>query len=305
MCGIFGVHGLENPSLDRARFIACSKKLRHRGPDWSGCFVGKEGVLVHERLAIVGVDTGAQPLVSQDGKLVLAVNGEIYNFLALRAQFSDYTFKTHSDCEVILPLYKKYDTETCNLLDGMFSFVLLDESVTPTRIIAARDPIGITTLYQGWSSKRPGAVFFASELKALTDECDKIISFPPGHVYDSRDKSTKRYFQPSWWDGDSDGPNSSIPINRADLTLIRETLEAAVRKRLMSEVPYGVLLSGGLDSSLIAAIAARETEKVALAQYELRKKRFQEAQSGPSSPKNNGEVAEEGTRLHFPVLHEI
>jgi len=265
-------------------------------------------------------DTGAQPLVSQDGKLVLAVNGEIYNFLALRAQFSDYTFKTHSDCEVILPLvsvvpanvytsclmisqYKKYDTETCNLLDGMFSFVLLDESVTPTRIIAARDPIGITTLYQGWSSKRPGAVFFASELKALTNECDKIISFPPGHVYDSRDKSTKRYFQPSWWDGDSDGPNSSIPINRADLTLIRETLEAAVRKRLMSEVPYGVLLSGGLDSSLIAAIAARETEKVAQAQYELRKKRFQEAQGSPSTPKNDNEVAEEGTRLYFPVFH--
>jgi asparagine synthase (glutamine-hydrolysing) len=179
----------------------------------------------------------------------------------------------------------------------MFSFVLLDESVTPTRIIAARDPIGITTLYQGWSSKRPGAVFFASELKALLDECDNIISFPPGHVYDSRDQSTTRYFQPSWWDGDSAEPNARIPANPADFTLLRETLEAAVRKRLMSEVPYGVLLSGGLDSSLIAAIAARETEKVAQAQYELRKKRFQEAQSGPPTPKNEGEVAEEGIQF--------
>ncbi|KIM80753.1 hypothetical protein PILCRDRAFT_97794 [Piloderma croceum F 1598] len=299
MCGIFAAHGIQNPSQDRAKFIACSKKLRHRGPDWSGCFVGKEGVLVHERLAIVGVDTGAQPLVSQDGQLILAVNGEIYNFHALRAKCPGYKFKTHSDCEVILPLYKKYDKEVCNHLDGMFSFVLLDESVTPTRIIAARDPIGITTLYQGWSSKRPGAVFFASELKALLDECDNIISFPPGHVYDSRDKSTTRYFQPSWWDGDSEEPNAPIPANPADFALLRETLEAAVRKRLMSEVPYGVLLSGGLDSSLIAAIAARETEKVAQAQYEVRKKRFQEVQSGPPTPKNEGILAA------WPQLHSF
>jgi asparagine synthase (glutamine-hydrolysing) len=176
----------------------------------------------------------------------------------------------------------------------MFSFVLLDESVTPSRIIAARDPIGITTLYQGWSSKRPGTVFFASELKALVDECDDIIPFPPGHVYDSRDGSTTRYFRPPWWDGDSEELKAPIPTNPANLTLLRETLEAAVRKRLMSEVPYGVLLSGGLDSSLIAAIAARETEKVAQAQYKLRKKRFQEAQSGPPTPKND---AEEGTQL--------
>lgn len=183
----------------------------------------------------------------------------------------------------------------------MFSFVLLDESVTPTRIIAARDPIGITTLYQGWNSKRPGAVFFASELKALLDECDNIISFPPGHVYDSHDKSTTRYFQPSWWDGDSEKPNAPIPANPADFTLLRETLEAAVRKRLMSDVPYGVLLSGGLDSSLIAAITARETEKVAKTQREVRKKRFQEVQSGPPTLKNEGEVAEEGIQYLFII----
>lgn len=169
----------------------------------------------------------------------------------------------------------------------MFSFVLLDESVTPTRIIAARDPIGITTLYQGWSSKRPGAVFFASELKALVDECDKIISFPPGHVYDSKTDTTERYFNPTWWDTDV-GP---IPKTPVDLAILRETLEAAVRKRLMSEVPYGVLLSGGLDSSLIASIAARETEKVAQAQFEARKRRLAEARSGPPTPRD-GDVDE-------------
>jgi len=134
----------------------------------------------------------------------------------------------------------------------MFSFVLLDESLDPPRIIAARDPIGITTLYQGWSSSHPGAVYFASELKSLVEECDKIISFPPGHVFDSRDDSLTRYYQPSWWGGDADSPDAPIASRAADLKLIRETLEAAVRKRLMSEVPYGVLLSGGLDSSLIA-----------------------------------------------------
>jgi asparagine synthase (glutamine-hydrolysing) len=176
----------------------------------------------------------------------------------------------------------------------MFSFVLLDESVTPSRIIAARDPIGITTLYQGRSSKRPGAVFFASELKALMDECDDIVSFPPGHVYDSLDDSTTRYFNPTWWDGDLDGPGVNIPTSPANLTLLRETLETAVKKRLMSEVPYGVLLSGGLDSSLIAAIAVRETERVAQLQYEARKRKLAEAQSGPATPDPNGEVTEEG-----------
>jgi asparagine synthase (glutamine-hydrolysing) len=170
----------------------------------------------------------------------------------------------------------------------MFSFTLLDESVAPPRLIAARDPIGITTLYQGWSSKRPGAVYFASELKALVDECDKIISFPPGHVYDSHDKSTTRYYRPTWLDGDAEGPNATIPTSPADLTRLRETLEAAVRKRLMSEVPYGVLLSGGLDSSLIAAIAARETEKLSQKAYELRKRRLLEVRSGPPTPSETG-----------------
>lgn len=167
------------------------------------------------------------------------------------------------------------------MLDGMFSFVLLDESVTPTRIIAARDAIGITTLYQGWSSQHPERVYFSSELKTLVDECDKIISFPPGHVYDSRDKSTVRWFNPTWWDTDA-ADGSKVPTNKVDYKAIRETLEEAVRKRLMSEVPYGVLLSGGLDSSLIAAIAARETEKVAQALNEMRRRKLE--MSGSSTP---------------------
>nr|GAT58737.1 predicted protein [Mycena chlorophos] len=304
MCGIFAVHGIANPSGERPRYIACSKRLRHRGPDWSGCFVGGEAILVHERLAIVGVDTGAQPLVSADGKIILTVNGEIYNHIALRETHASETkFKTHSDCEVILPLYKKYDKALCSMLDGMFSFVLLDESVTPSRIIACRDPIGITTLYQGWDSKRPGVVFFASELKALVDECDKIISFPPGHVYDSKDGSTTRYFEPSWWRGDADGPDATIPTSSADLTRLRETLEAAVRKRLMSEVPYGVLLSGGLDSSLIAAIASRETEKAAQAQYEIRKRKLATAMSGNTTP--TGLIDEQATLAAWPQLHSF
>lgn len=309
MCGILAVHGLEKPSTDRAHFIALSKRLRHRGPDWSGCYVGKNSILVHERLAIVGVDTGAQPLISEDGKIILAVNGEIYNHIALRATVGpDVKFKTNSDCEVIIPLYQQHGTELCGHLDGMFSFVLLDESVSPSRIIAARDPIGITTLYQGWSSKRPGSVYFASELKALVDECDRIISFPPGHVYDSKYDSTTRYYQPTWWDGDAQGPDFTIPTTPANLTSIREALEEAVRKRLMSEVPYGVLLSGGLDSSLIAAIAARETEKVAQAQYEVRRRKLQEYSNGPPSP-TAGQFAEQGwysmNLVVFPSLMRL
>ncbi|TRM57543.1 hypothetical protein BD626DRAFT_514250 [Schizophyllum amplum] len=294
MCAILGAHGIVQPVMCRARMIALSKKLRHRGPDWSGCFVGKDCVLVHERLAIVGVDTGAQPLVSDDGKLILAVNGEIYNHVALKKDLPDAKFKTHSDCEVILPLYKKHDKALVGMLDGMFSFILLDESVTPSRIIAARDPIGITTLYQGWNSKTPGVTWFASELKALVEDCDKIIAFPPGHVYDSRDQSTERYFNPTWWDGDlGRRPHTSQP-----------RLEAAVRKRLMSEVPYGVLLSGGLDSSLIAAIAARETEKVSQAQYELRQRKLKEIASGPATP-NTQMIAEEASLASWPRLHSF
>jgi len=176
----------------------------------------------------------------------------------------------------------------------MFSFVLLDESVTPPRIIAARDPIGITTLYQGWNSKEPDVVYFASELKAIVDECDSIISFPPGHIYDSGTKTTTRYYKPSWWNGDQEGhAKTTVPAN---LERLRNHLEAAVRKRLMSEAPYGVLLSGGLDSSLIAAIAARETEKIAFAQFERRRRQL-ETGNGPASP--NMSVTDNGQFFLF------
>ncbi|TQS31660.1 hypothetical protein Golomagni_08050, partial [Golovinomyces magnicellulatus] len=234
-----------------------SRCIRHRGPDWSGCVVTPEdgtkgSILCHERLAIVGISTGAQPLVSTDGKLILAVNGEIYNHRRLRKHLqTPYDFKTHSDCEVIIPLYQQYDIEAPAHLDGMFSFVLYDK--TQDRVIAARDPIGITTFYQGWSWKEPGAVYFASELKSLHQVCDKIVAFPPGHVFDSKTGETTRYFKPTWWDP------TKVPNTPIDYKLIRETLEKSVRKRLMAEVPYGVLLSGGLDSSLVAAIAQRET----------------------------------------------
>lgn len=215
------------------------------------------------------LDSGAQPLVSDDGKLVLAVNGEIYNHRILRKGLKDQdaVFKTHSDCEVIMHLYREHGADFVHMLDGMFSFILLDTAASPSRVIAARDPIGITTFYQGSSSKYPGALYFTSELKSISDECDTIRGFPPGHYFDSaraEGDETVRYYNPPWLNGDQDGaPRTTSDV---DLTAIRESLERAVRKRLMSEVPYGVLLSGGLDSSLIAAIAARETNKVAEAQ---------------------------------------
>lgn len=190
--------------------------------------------------------------------------------------------------------YKAHDKKLCSMLDGIFSFVLLDDSVTPSRVIVARDPIGITTLYQGWHSSRPEVVYFASELKALAGECNEIIAFPPGHVYDSATRTTERYYSPSWWDPTLVPP----PMAKANLTKVREALEASVRKRLMSEVPYGVLLSGGLDSSLIAAIAARETQKVA---SEARRRR--PMTSGSSSPVDGG--VDEHSPVAWPQLHSF
>lgn len=257
MCGIFASH--RHPGIVAFRPVAlkCVQKVRHRGPDWSGNFLstnedGSGTILAHERLSIVGVDSGAQPLVNDDNTLALAVNGEIYNHRILRKHLKKpFHFKTHSDCEVILPLYLQYDVDAPKYLDGMFSFVLYDK--TQDRTIAARDPIGITSFYLGRSSQTPDAVYFASELKALSPVCDDIISFPPGHIYDSKTDQITRYFQPTWWNGDK---TPSTPI---DYQLIRKTLERSVLKRLMAEVPYGVLLSGGLDSSLVASIAQRES----------------------------------------------
>ncbi|CZS98708.1 asparagine synthetase [Rhynchosporium agropyri] len=264
MCGIVGCHHVPDAKAFKPTALKMVKQCRHRGPDWSGSFMANNTILAHERLSVVGVDSGAQPLTNKDETIALAVNGEIYNHRVIRKTLTTpYHFKTHSDCEVIIPLYMEFDIDAPKHLDGMFSFVLYDKS--QDRTIAARDPIGITSLYQGWSSKMPGATFFASELKCLHTICDKIISFPPGHIYDSKTDKTTRYYQPSWWDGEK------VPPTPLDLKLLRETFEKSVRKRLMAEVPYGVLLSGGLDSSLVASIAQRETLRlraIALKQME-------------------------------------
>ena len=187
-------------------------------------------------------DSGAQPITNEDETVSLAVNGEIYNHKILRKQLAkSYPFKTHSDCEVIIPLYQEHGIDTPKYLDGMFSWVLHDKKLD--RVIAARDPIGITTFYMGRSTQTPGAVYFASELKCLHPVCDSIQAFPPGHVYDSKTDSLTRYFTPKWL-----VEPSNIPTNPIDYKLLIETFERSVRKRLMAEVPYGVLLSGGLDS---------------------------------------------------------
>lgn len=253
MCGIFAAYKHQDVQNYKQKALQLAKRIRHRGPDWSGNVIKNSTLLAHERLAIVGLDSGAQPITSTCGNYTLSVNGEIYNHIQLREEFPDYKFTTLSDCEPIIPLYEKYDIEAPKYLDGMFAWCLYDAK--QDRIVAARDPIGITTLYMGRNSLSPETVYFASELKCLTDDCDNIVAFPPGHVYDSKTNKITRYFTPDWLDEDR------IPSNPVDYKAIRHSLEKAVRKRLMAEVPYGVLLSGGLDSSLIASIAARETEK--------------------------------------------
>lgn len=251
MCGIFATYNHPHVEEYHKQALKESKKLRHRGPDWSGISVENNTILCHERLAIVGLDSGAQPVQSKDQRYTLTVNGEIYNHNYIRKEFSDYDYVTHSDCEPIIPLFEKYGTGAASKLDGFFAFVLYDKQ--ENRVYAARDPIGITTMYIGRSSQQKGTVYFASELKSLTDDCDDIQIFPPGSFYDSKTDKFERYYEPKWWNKDY------IPTEPVDYMKIRDTLVKAVRKRLMTEVPYGVLLSGGLDSSLIASIAAKES----------------------------------------------
>ena len=253
MCGIFAAFRQDDVLNFKQKALQISKRIRHRGPDWSGNVIKNSTILCHERLAIVGCDSGSQPIKSPCGNYILAVNGEIYNHIALRDEFRDYQFQSLSDCEPIIPLYEKYDIDAPKYLDGMFAWCLYDTK--RDRIVAARDPIGITTLYMGRSSMSSKTVYFASELKCLTDICDDVLAFPPGHVYDSDTDKITRYFTPDWIQ------ENRIPRTPVDYQKIREVLEKAVRKRLMTEVPYGVLLSGGLDSSLIASIAVRETER--------------------------------------------
>lgn len=249
MCSIFAILELKQAADSlRTTALAMSKKMRHRGPDWSGIHCGKNAILVHERLAIVGVSSGAQPLYSQDKKLILAVNGEIYNHQELRARYQDsYQFQTDSDCEVILPLYLDKGVDCLDELNGIFAFVLYDEE--QDEYLIGRDHLGIIPLYQGRDEQ--GQYYIASEMKALVEVCSEFSEFPTGSYYHSSHSAPQRYYQPAWQDYAAVEHNVS---NKAELT---DALQAAVARQLMSDVPYGVLLSGGLDSSITSAIAKR------------------------------------------------
>ena len=260
MCGIAAILGISEPTPQlRQQALLMSKKIRHRGPDWSGIYTGGSAILAHERLSIVDPESGRQPLFSPDGKQVLAVNGEIYNHQDLRRRFAGrYQFQTGSDCEVVLALYGSIahdlsHQQICRMLEelnGIFAFVLYDEA--RGEFLIARDPIGVIPLYIGYDSD--GKVLVASELKALEGQCERYEPFLPGHYYWSRKPGMRRYYQRDWMD------YQAVKDNGASAADIRAGLTDAVRRQLMSDVPYGVLLSGGLDSSVISAIACRYSE---------------------------------------------
>ena len=265
MCGITAIFNIkeQTPEL-RRKALAMSKKIRHRGPDWSGIYCGKSAILCHERLSIVDPQSGGQPLYSPDRKQALAVNGEIYNHRDIRARYAGrYDFQTGSDCEVILALYRDKGTAFLEDLNGIFAFALYDEE--QDAFLIARDPIGVIPLYIGHD--REGRVYCASELKALEGFCDTYEPFLPGHYYWSKDGKTTRWYHRDWMDYEAVKDNYTPRAANATVTspeedsyavqvrAVRDALEAAVRRQLMSDVPYGVLLSGGLDSSVISAVA--------------------------------------------------
>ena len=249
MCGIVGAFDIKkNTEPFRNQILKMAKTLRHRGPDWSGIYSGEKAILAHERLAIVDPLSGNQPLFSKDGKLALAVNGEIYNHKDIRKKFAGkYEFLTESDCEVILPLYREYGADFLEELNGIFAFALYD--IENDRYIVGRDHIGIIPLYQGWDSE--GRYYVASEMKALEGVCTEIREFLPGTVYDSKTGKTTTWYKRDWMEYDA------VKDAKTDIAALKEALEAAVKRQLMSDVPYGVLLSGGLDSSVIAAITQK------------------------------------------------
>ncbi|MGO1295956.1 MAG: asparagine synthase B [Vibrio sp.] len=249
MCSIFGILDIKSDAETlRPLALQMSKKLRHRGPDWSGIYTADHAILAHERLAIVGLNSGAQPLYSPDRKLVLAVNGEIYNHKEIRARYEGvYDFQTESDCEVILALYQDKGVDLLEELNGIFAFALYDEE--NDKFLVGRDHIGIIPLYQGYDEL--GNYYVASEMKALTPVCKTISEFPPGHFYRSGASEPQRYYERDWFEYNAVQDNVS---NKAEL---KEALEAAVKRQLMTDVPYGVLLSGGLDSSITSAVAKR------------------------------------------------
>ena len=249
MCGIVGVFDLKTSAESlRPQILQMSRKIRHRGPDWSGIYCGKNAILAHERLSIVDPQSGGQPLLSKDGKLALAVNGEIYNHREIRAQLAgEYEFLTGSDCEVILALYRKKGINFLEDLNGIFAFALYDSENDSWLI--ARDPVGVIPLYIGWDNE--GRLYAASELKALEGVCSSIKPFLPGHYWYSREGQMTRWYKRDWT------VYKAVKNNTTDITDLRSVLEDAVKRQLMSDVPYGVLLSGGLDSSIISAIAKK------------------------------------------------
>lgn len=257
MCGIACIFNIkeQTPEL-RQKALTMAKRIRHRGPDWSGIYCGGSAILAHERLSIVDPQSGGQPLYSPDRRQVLAVNGEIYNHRDLRADFAgEYQFQTGSDCEVILALYRRYGTDFIERLSGIFAFALYDEE--RDEFLIARDPIGVIPLYIGRDAD--GTLYCASELKALEGLCDEYEPFLPGHYYWSREGKMRRWYRRDWTDYDAVRDRyASLPADeawQAQVADVRTALEAAVRRQLMSDVPYGVLLSGGLDSSVISAVA--------------------------------------------------
>ncbi|WP_053970148.1 asparagine synthase B [Mangrovimonas sp. ST2L15] len=253
MCGIVCAFDLKQKSeVLRSQVLEMSKKIRHRGPDWSGIFDNDKAIMAHERLAIVDPASGKQPLFSHDKSLVLAANGEIYNHRELRKQFEgDYEFQTESDCEVILALYKEKGVDFIDEMNGIFGFAIYD--VEKDEYFVARDHMGIIPLYIGWDEN--GTFYVASELKALETYCAKIELFPPGHYLHSRDGEMVQWYKRDWVDFDA------VKENETSIEKLRQALEDAVHRQLMSDVPYGVLLSGGLDSSVTSAIAKKFSQK--------------------------------------------
>ncbi len=249
MCGIVAVFDLKVSHTElRTSVLKMSKKVRHRGPDWSGIFYCEKAILAHERLSIVDPQSGGQPLYSKDRNLILAVNGEIYNHQEIRKRYeATYEFQTHSDCEVILPLYRDKGPGFLEEMNGIFAFALYDREKDSYFI--ARDHIGIIPLYMGWDQF--GNFYVASELKALEGVCRKIEEFLPGHYLYSRDGVMKKWYTRDWMD------YSAVEGNSTSVDDLRKAMEASVHRQLMSDVPYGVLLSGGLDSSVISAVAKK------------------------------------------------
>ncbi|MGK0252428.1 MAG: asparagine synthase (glutamine-hydrolyzing), partial [Gammaproteobacteria bacterium] len=253
MCGIVCAFDLkQDASALRPQLLEMSKKIRHRGPDWSGVYHSDNAILTHERLAIVDPASGKQPLFSKDGSLVLAANGEIYNHKELRENLKEpYEFQTESDCEIILALYKEKGFDFLDDLNGIFGFALYDAE--KDEYFVSRDHMGIIPLYMGWDQH--GTFYVASELKALEGVCSKIELFPPGHYMSSRDGKLVRWYSRDWMEFDN------VKDNETNIDELHDSLAAAVKRQLMSDVPYGVLLSGGLDSSITSAVAKLYAEK--------------------------------------------